>query len=389
MMDPPLRRGRSDGAKIGITVIDGEQETVVERRSLVPNTEAFHKWEVDLSKWGGKSVTVRVNTSPGPDKNADYDYVFFGSPNITGSPIDPNKVRRILVVGLDTTRPDHLGVYGYDKPTSPKIDAWSKSAYVFDRAFNPAPRTRPSFRSSTTGRWPLDAVGATNIGAVFRENGWATSGCVSNIHLNPRFDFDDGFDDWRLDVQANAEQQVDRAIKYFTDNQHRDAYMFLHIMDPHLFYKAPPEYNERFVTDPDPDLPALFNRWEVVSWQNKGSLSDKRKQHIEQLYDAEIAFTDFHMGRLFEEVNKLPGQTMIIVHSDHGEEFWEHQGFEHNHTLYNELVRAILIVQPPLAVSQVAAGSTPLCQSPILARRCSILPGLKTRLSRMVLACVH
>jgi hypothetical protein len=118
-------------------------------------------------------------------------------------------------------------------------------------------------------------------------------------------------------------------------------------MDPHLFYKAPPEFNEKFVTDPDPDLPPLFNRWEVVSWQKKGGLSEKRKQHISDLYDAEIAYTDSHVGRMVKEINKLPGQTLIIIHSDHGEELWEHDGFEHNHTLYNELVHAVLIIQPP------------------------------------------
>lgn len=350
IMDPPLRRGRSDGAKLALIVVDAGQDTVVERRSLMPNTERFEKWTADLSKWGGKEVTIRINSNPGPEKNGDYDYVFLGSPVITGTPIDPEAVRRILVLGLDTTRPDRLGTYGYDRPTSPEIDAFANESYVFERAFTPAPRTRPSFRSATTGRWPLDAVGATNLGAVFRENGWATSGCVANIHLNPRFDFDDGFDDWHLDVQANAAEQADRAIKYFTDNQQRDAYLFLHIMDPHLFYKAPTEYNEQFVTDPDPDLPQLFNRWEVVGWQKKGGLSEQRKKHISDLYDAELAYTDAQVGRMLKAIKELPGQTLIIIHSDHGEELWEHDGFEHNHTLYNELVHALLIVQPPEGV---------------------------------------
>jgi arylsulfatase A-like enzyme len=360
MMDPPLRRGRSDGAKIALVVVEGEEETIVGRKSLQPNTERFEKWTADLSKWAGKEVLLRINSNPGTAKNSDYDYLFFGSPVVTGTPADPEAVRRILVLGLDTTRPDRLGTYGYDRPTSPEIDSFASEAYVFERAYTPAPRTRPSFRTATTGRWPLDAVGASNLGAVFRENGWATSGCVANIHLNPRFDFDDGFDDWRLDVQANAEEQADRAIKYFTDNQDRDAYLFLHIMDPHLFYKAPKEYNDQFVTDPDPDLPPLFNRWEVVGWQRKGGLSEKRKKHISDLYDAEIAFTDAHVGRMLKAIKELPGQTLVIIHSDHGEELWEHDGFEHNHTLYNELVQAVLIVQPPGGVDGGSRISKPV-----------------------------
>jgi len=360
MMDPPLRRGRSDGAKIAFVVEEGGKETIAGRRNLTPNTERFDHWEVDLARWAGKEVTVRLNSMPGPEKNSDYDYVFLGSPVITGTPNDPNLVRRILVLGLDTTRPDRMGTYGYERPTSPQMDAFASNSYVFERAYTPAPRTRPSFRTATTGRWPLDAVGATNLGAVFRDNGWATSGCVANIHLNPRFDFDDGFDDWRLDVQANAEEQADRAIKYFQDNQTRDAYLFLHIMDPHLFYKAPPEFNEKFVREADPDLPALFNRWEVVNWQKKGGLSEKRKNHISDLYDAEIAYTDSHVGRMLEEINKLPGQTLVVIHSDHGEELWEHDGFEHNHTLYNELVHAVLIVQPPGGVPGGARVNKPV-----------------------------
>ncbi|MBT3221378.1 MAG: sulfatase, partial [Proteobacteria bacterium] len=345
MIEAPLRVGRSDGVNVVLTIVDGEEETEIGRRNIQPKTVDFESWVVDLSQWGGKEVTVRLSSKIAKKDN-HFDYAFLGAPVISGAPKDPSKVRRVLFVGLDTTRPDHLGFYGYDKATSPELDAFASDAIVFDRAWAPAPRTRPSFRTATTGRWPLDAVGATNIGQVFRDNGWATGGHVANIHLNPRFGFDVGFDLWRLDVQATASQQVDRALDFFKVNSQRDTFLFLHFMDPHLFYKAPAPYNDLFVDEPDGTLPKVFNRWQVVAWGKK-SLTDKRKNHIEALYNAEIAYTSSELDRLFKGLEALGGQNLIVVHSDHGEEFWDHGGFEHNHTLYDELTRSVLVVRPP------------------------------------------
>ena len=334
----------SDGAVVSLEITSAGESTVVERMNLAGASESFTPWEVDLSSWAGESVSIALRTEAGASPTSDY--VFLGSPTIS-APEHTFAVRRIIVIGFDTLRPDHLGVHGYTRPTSPELDAFADRAVVFDQAWAPAPRTRPSFRSSTTGRRPLDAVGATTLGEVFSEQGFATAGIVANPHLNPRFGFHEGFDLWQLNDSARAHDQVDRALDWLWAHKHRDTFLFLHVMDPHLYYGAPGSWRDQFVTDPDPSLPPRFSHWMVSAWDAKGTNSEKRRRHIVDLYDGEIAYTSHEIGRFLEGLEALGGNDLIVMHSDHGEEFWEHGGFEHNHALWDEVTRAMLWIRPP------------------------------------------
>ena len=255
-------------------------------------------------------------------------------------------MRRVVVIGIDTTRPDHLSFFGYNRPTTPELDAVLGKAAVFERTWSVAPRTRPAFRSATTGLRPLEAVGAESLGATLSRHGFATGALVANVHLQPRFGFSDGYDRWRFDGKAKARSQVDGAVEWLNAHLDRDSFFFLHLMDPHMRYDAPGVYHDRFVTDPDPDLPRRFMRAQVFGWNRQGLLSAQRKAHIEALHDGELAYTSAELGRLFTALDRMPGRSMVVIHTDHGEEFWEHGGFEHNHTLYDEVTRALLAFRP-------------------------------------------
>lgn len=363
MVPAPLSLGASDGATAVLEIVAGGVTQEVGRQAVRagggwwPWSEpSFTRWELDLSAWAGQEVTLRLRTEPGASPL--FDYVFLGSPVVFAAPTSPP--RRVIVLAWDTTRPDRLSTYGYTRPTTPTLDAFAEQGTVFERAWAPAPRTRPSFRTATTGRYPLDAVGARNLGDVFDEAGFATAGIVANIHLNPRFSFDRGFDDWWLDTQAKADDQVDRALAWLRENRERDTYLFLHIMDPHLFYVPPAPFDSMFVSDPDPALPADFNRWQVDQWVRTGKLTDQRKEHIRGLYDGELRWTDSQVARLLEGLAELGGNDLVLFHTDHGEELWEHGGFEHNHTLHEEVVRAGLILRPPPGEPRVARVAEPV-----------------------------
>lgn len=366
MVPSPMLGRESTGAEAVLSVIVDGKTTEVSRRVISPepsmlstlsSSGGFDLWTADLSKYAGKPLTLRLETRPGSDPS--YDYVFVGAPVVSGKPSKP--VRRVVVLAIDTLRPDHLNTYGYEREgLTPEIDAFAAKGTVFEKAWSPAPRTRPSFRTATTGRDPLSAVGATNIGEVFRDHGFATAGIVSNVHLNPRFDFHQGFDDWWLDPLAKADDQVDRALSWLKHNEHRDSYLFLHIMDPHLLYIAPEPFHSAWAKELDPTLPQEFNRWMVVNWERSGELTDKRKEHIESLYDAEIAWTSSQVGRLMDGIDAMGDNSLVMFHTDHGEEFWEHDGFEHNHTLYDEVVRAALVVKPPPGEPALARSTEPV-----------------------------
>lgn len=343
----------SDGAAVSAHLIVGDETIDLGRKPVTDSGDRFDPWTLDLSAHAGK--TGRFELRSHVEGTRDEDYVFLGSPQIVGEP--EGTVRRVVVVGIDTLRPDHLGFHGYARDTSPKLDQWVKDeAVVFDRAWTSAPRTRPSFRAATTGRLPLEAVCSKNIGAVFDEAGFATAGIVSNIHLNARFDFHKGFDFWWLDGKAKVVDQVERAKDFLSDHAQRDSYLFLHIMDPHIFYIAPEPYGSRYTSTlpplPDDDplkdkIQRRYNRSNVYQWIASGKLSDLAKQHIEAQYDAEVRYTDDVLGDFLDWLETLPGETVVVLHSDHGEELFEHGGFEHNHTLYDDTTRALLVVRPP------------------------------------------
>ena len=347
---------QSDGAAAVLQVIDAAGEHEIRRQRLAgPYSSGFQHFHADLSAYAGQDITLRLSSEPG--KNNYFDYVFFGSPTVSGQ--TKGRSRHVVVIGLDTTRPDHFGWAGYDRPTSPEFDAIAHQSVIFDEAWTPAPRTRPSFRSATTGRYPLDAVGAKNIGEVFQEQGFATSAFVANIHLQPKFGFNRGFEEWTYTGGARANEQVDAALAWLEANQHRDTYTFLHIMDPHVFYDPPAEFVKKFVDDPDPGLRPRINRGEVIKQQKSGALTDRRKAHLEGLYDGEIAFTSQQLGRFFAELDTLGGRNLVFVHSDHGEEFWEHGAYEHNHSLYNETTKAVLLLRSNHGMSQPLRIDTP------------------------------
>jgi arylsulfatase A-like enzyme len=333
----PVGQLGSDGATVSLTVVDGADRVQVGTMDVPPGKE-FVPWRLDLGAWAGKAVTLEIASSPGA--TPDFDHVFVGSPTVWGPASGP--ARHVVVIGLDTTRPDHFGFYGYTRDTTPELDAVARTSTVFTRAWTPAPRTRPSFRSAFTGRNPLEAVGARNIADVFRAHGFATAGIVANVHLQPRFDFHQGFDAWWYDGASKANQQVDRAIEWLSGHADRDTFLFLHLMDPHLLYKAPAEYRERWEKDPDPDLPDTFDRWQVYGWMKEGKMDDRRKEAIVARYDAELSFTSAQLGRLFAYLDTLGPHTLVVLHSDHGEEFWEHGEYEHNHTVYEETTRGLL-----------------------------------------------
>lgn len=333
-----LSQPESDGVEVQVAV-NGEAVASFD----VSLADAFDDVEVDLSRFGGQQVTLELSSSPGADIVGDL--TLLSAPTIAGA---SDQVRRVVVVGIDALRTDHLGVHGHRLDTSPELDALAEGAYVFDSAYAPAPRTKPSFRSAFTGAYPLPAIHTPTFGEVLSEAGLVTGGFSANVHLVPRFGFSDGFDSWYYDNGAKASDQVDRAIAWLDRHQSMDSFLFLHIMDPHIFYDAPGRFKNLYVEDtPSLKFPRKFNRWEINRLETTGKLGETEKRFVEGRYDGEVRYTSNELGRLFAALDALPGRTLLVVHTDHGDEFWEHGGFEHNHTLYNELVRTVLWIRPP------------------------------------------
>jgi arylsulfatase A-like enzyme len=269
----------------------------------------------------------------------------------------------VVLVSIDTLRADHLGCYGYDQPTSPRIDAFSREAVLFEEVVAAAPSTLASHASLLTSlvvphhgasfarRAPLPADRLT-LADVLHERGYATVAWHGGGQIHERFGLDQGFE--RYDrVRGRFGNAVGRALEWLDQRSPEDDapfFMFLHTYEVHLPYT--PRARHR----------ALFGRYptrledhiamEDLRPFNRGErdLTRGDRDHIVAAYDAEVRSADEAFGTLLEGLRDrgLLDRTVMALTSDHGEELGERTRIGwHSHTLYDELLRVPLIVRFP------------------------------------------
>ena len=274
----------------------------------------------------------------------------------------------IVLVVIDTLRADHLGCYGHDRPTSPNIDAMAASGLLFERAYAHSGWTLASFTSLFTGLLPHQhRVGrapgdASQFGRLAPEvvtlaeavgaAGYATAAVMNNTFLAPEFGLNQGFGEHYLwhgatnDAHRSADETVTIALDWL-EQQQDPALLVIHMMEPHLDYAPPADIRGTFTpTDPPFDVPLS----DVVLSQGLKSgqiMLPRDIPLITGIYDEEILTADRAVGTLRTGIASRGRPTITIITADHGEEFWDHGGFEHGHTLYGELTHAPLIMTGP------------------------------------------
>jgi len=276
----------------------------------------------------------------------------------------------VLIVSIDTLRADRLGCYGYERATSPRMDAFARTGVLFEHAQSSAPWTLPSYGTLFTSRSPTvhragvnparaatfrkegDATAATGIdnlatalptlAEILRQKGWATAGFHSNPYLAGESGIDRGFARW-VHYKNRAATAVDLTLEW-TARQHGAPWLaFVHIVDPHQPYTPPAPYDRQFRDWPADEKP----EWPVQVEPVRASVPDATfRAYMADQYDGEIAYTDAQVGRLLDELARRGDleNTIVLLHSDHGEEFWDHGGYEHGHTLYEEGLRVPLVL---------------------------------------------
>lgn len=253
----------------------------------------------------------------------------------------------VIVVLVDTLRKDHVGAYGYRRDTTPNIDALARDAVLFAEAVPQSSWTKPSVASLMTSTYPnvhgaqdnpdIMREGLPTLAGVLQSAGYETHMLSTNVNVLPMWGF--GRDAFRfVDVDAKQWEKTDdttlvnRAIDTLAFVQGRPWFLYVHAMGPHDPYNPPTEYARRF-------LPKKLN----------ADPDTARREETIARYDAEIAYTDAHLGRLFDAM-KAQNQyddALIVLLSDHGEEFWEHGGQYHGTTLYEELLDVPLLIKLP------------------------------------------
>ena len=282
--------------------------------------------------------------------------------------------RNLVVIVVDSLRADHLGCYGYAKPTTPFIDSLASEGLVFERASANSSFVTQSLSTLFSGRLPtaggtmglfeshpLDET--TTLPQFFSRSGYYT-GIVSNQPLIRGTGFTKGFEDLQIGSLENPWSGVevtDRALDFVEDAADDKFMLYVHYLDPHQPYTPLVEFSERFAgeTAGEPlDLVAFRRDYETAI----AKVGDPGNAAVEELirrYDAEIAYTDHCIERLvmgLEEQGKLAGTTIVVV-SNHGEEFLEHGYVGNAWTLFEEVLHVPMILWAPGSIPPGRIGS--------------------------------
>ena len=309
---------------------------------------------------GGDCDDGDASVHPGapeiPDDGIDQNCIG-GDLAIARAPNDPAFVSvppsvpqdfNVLLITIDTLRADHLGMYGYPRPTSPNLDKLAADGTLFEHGWAHAPSTRYSIPAILTGRLPLSVYydtsvqgwpgllpKATTIAETLAARGFSTGAITNYWYFDRSRHMDQGFTEYDNSNAAlhqsvsgagpeqtkgsSSQQQTDKAIAFVGRQQpDRRWFLWVHYYDPHYAYEPHPEIT--------------------------GFGSDRVS-----LYDQEIAFTDRHIGRLLDDLRAkgLYDKTVVVVTGDHGEGFGEHTIDLHGYHLYAPQTRVPMIVRVP------------------------------------------
>lgn len=286
----------------------------------------------------------------------------------------PRVHMNLVLVSIDTLRPDHLGCYGYNRETSPTIDRLAREGVLFENAFSSTTWTLPAHLALMTSlpdvvhgvlteAFLLDQRRIT-LAEIMKENAYRTYGIFTGPFLLPRWGFDQGFDDYvdatlydkSLDgpEMLNASErdrttpEALRKIESLLDqNGDKPFFLFIHLFDPHPDFIPPSPYDAMF----DPDYSGEIDGIDIMNNPDvhKGMASEDL-DHLRALYDGEIRFVDeAGIAGLIKALTErgLIDKTLIVITSDHGEEFFEHGVFGHRQNLYDTTLRIPLIFWCP------------------------------------------
>jgi arylsulfatase A-like enzyme len=273
---------------------------------------------------------------------------------------DPERPN-VILISIDTLRADHLGCYGYHRESSPNIDRMAAEGTLFENAFSPTAWTLPGHASMFSGLAP-QRHGATRsetairsevplVAEILRDHGYRTAGVVNAPFMQAKFGFDRGFDGFTYVPKL----EVDRHQKTVLDTLHADDgrpfFLFLHYMSVHDPYAPEDPYNRFVGTYEQPigvDGQRLLKLWRAMD-RGEATLNADEVRFLDDLYTGGVLSVDARIGELLESLEQLglAEDTVIILTSDHGEEFMEHGSIVHTKTLYDELLSVPLIVRGP------------------------------------------
>lgn len=289
----------------------------------------------------------------------------------------------IVFIVIDTLRASRLGCYGYERPTSPSIDALAVQGARFERCFAPGIPTTPAHTTMFTGLHPITHNIVCHGGQVDLErkipvlpemlqNIGYTTAAVDNLYdikpwfvrgfefyINPSFRH-------KLRLLVSCEEINARAIDWLDHHRDEPFFLFLHYWEPHTPYMPPERYQHFYPAGRDPYAASnrsfdpvreqpIYGMFGDIWFKKLGPVTDA--DYVSSLYDAEIRHVDDGIGELLATLDRLnlTEETLVVLTGDHGESLTEHDIYFDHHGLYDETIHVPLIMRLPGAI---APGTT-------------------------------
>ncbi|GEM_PF-779050 len=292
------------------------------------------------------------------------------------------KIRKVLLLTIDTLRRDAISSYQGKVPT-PNLDFLAADSIVFNQAFSPAPWTKPAMVSIMTGLSPcvhqsvdfygvvpenfpllserLSAVGYTtgSVGYNFflssKPEGKGLQKGISDDIFLPRknrldtigmkllaklYPFETGKNATTDDITTNA-------LNWLQTHKDEDFFLWVHYFDPHIPYMPPKGFLPK--ATPHPRFGTSYWHHANPAGSSSWIFDSDEVEWVKQLYLSEVRYVDDRIGKLLDRMKELGiyDETLVVMSSDHGEEFMEHFGMDHGHSLYNELLAVPLTIKLP------------------------------------------
>ncbi len=279
----------------------------------------------------------------------------------------PSPVRNVLLYLIDTLRTDRLTPYASGtRVQTPNLVRFASGATVFESAHAAENWTKPSVATLLSGLMPWQHTATQGESVVprsvallperLRDAGFHTGAFITNGYVSDRFGFGRGWASYRNYLRegrrTEAEHVAADALSWLDRRPaDRPFFLYVHTIDPHVPYRPPAEDLARY-GDPDYRGRVSFRRDALLLEHIKSGrlrLNDADQRQLEALYDGEITYHDRHFGALLRglEARGLADSTLVIITSDHGEEFWDHGSVGHGHSVWEELLHVPLVVRHP------------------------------------------
>ena len=355
-------------------VRDGEK--VLFSESLPATGQASsRKISVPLRFRNGESTSLSLTTSFSQgNRKKDDTVAIWINPEITRT----DQVRRqhfssgksIILMVVDALRADHISGYGYDRTITPNLDRFIKKSVVFENAWSQSSWTVPATATLLTGQYSYThglydvnhwflVPGIATITENFQRSGMTTAAFVANHLISADNNFTVGFENFHSIPWCTAAQLNNAFLNWLDNHSDERFFAYLHYMEPHMPYAAPGERLNRFGSTPaessNQDRSGALMFHLVKSLKELAGPADRSRDFDDQLeaeieelidlYDSEIAYWDQRFGLLVDDLaaRGILEDTIIIVTSDHGEEFMDHGQVQHGQSLHRELLHEPLI----------------------------------------------